>query len=183
MSLNCDFKEQMNQKVHSVEEILQEYLPRQKGRQSIIMEAMCYSLMAGGKRLRPLLMSETFRLFPGKSRALHPFMAAIEMIHTYSLVHDDLPAMDNDEYRRGRKTTHVVYGEDMGILAGDALLNYAFETAFRAFVLDPEDSLTIGRALVSAGREGRNLRNDRRTGDRCKRDRACGFQRGSGYHI
>ena len=151
MSLNCDFKEQMNQKVHLVEEVLQEYLPRQKGRQSIIMEAMCYSLMAGGKRLRPLLMSETFRLFPGKSRALHPFMAAIEMIHTYSLVHDDLPAMDNDEYRRGRKTTHVVYGEDMGILAGDALLNYAFETAFRAFVLDPEDSLTIGRALSVLG--------------------------------
>ena len=151
MSLNCDFKEQMNQKVHLVEEVLQEYLPRQKGRQSIIMEAMCYSLMAGGKRLRPLLMSETFRLFPGKSHALHPFMAAIEMIHTYSLVHDDLPAMDNDEYRRGRKTTHVVYGEDMGILAGDALLNYAFETAFRAFVLDPEDSLTIGRALSVLG--------------------------------
>ena len=132
MSLNCDFKEQMNQKVHSVEEILQEYLPRQKGRQSIIMEAMCYSLMAGGKRLRPLLMSETFRLFPGKSRALHPFMAAIEMIHTYSLVHDDLPAMDNDEYRRGRKTTHVVYGEDMGILAGDALLNEAYRLCFEA---------------------------------------------------
>ena len=66
-------------------------------------------------------------------KAIEPFMAAIEMIHTYSLVHDDLPAMDNDDYRRGRKTTHVVYGEDMGILAGDALLNYAFETAFHAF--------------------------------------------------
>ena len=75
------------------------------------------------------------------------------MIHTYSLVHDDLPAMDNDEYRRGRKTTHVVYGEDMGILAGDALLNYAFETAFQAFVTDPEESLMIGRALRVLGKK------------------------------
>ncbi len=80
-------------------------------------------------------------------------MAALEMIHTYSLVHDDLPAMDNDEYRRGRKTTHIVYGEDMGILAGDALLNYAFETAFRAFEQSPEDSLKIGHALTVLGRK------------------------------
>ena len=80
-------------------------------------------------------------------------MAAIEMVHTYSLVHDDLPAMDNDEYRRGRKTTHIVYGEDMGILAGDALLNYAFETAFRAFEQSPEDSLKIGHALTVLGRK------------------------------
>ena len=151
MNSKSDFKKQMQQKVQTVEGILQEYLPKQKGYQSVIMEAMCYSLLAGGKRLRPLLMSETSRLFEGNSKALHPFMAAIEMIHTYSLVHDDLPAMDNDEYRRGRKTTHVVYGEDMGILAGDALLNYAFETAFRAFVMDPEDSLTIGRALTVLG--------------------------------
>ena len=93
------------------------------------------------------MMKETFDLFQGRSKAIRPFMAAIEMIHTYSLVHDDLPAMDNDDYRRGRRTTHVVYGEDLGILAGDALLNYAFETAFKAFVTEPEDSLLIGRAL------------------------------------
>ena len=74
-------------------------------------------------------------------------MAAMEMIHTYSLVHDDLPAMDNDEYRRGRKTTHIVYGEDMGILAGDALLNYAFETACKAFEEFPEESLRIEQAM------------------------------------
>ena len=78
---------------------------------------------------------------------IYPFMAAIEMIHTYSLVHDDLPAMDNDDYRRGRKTTHVVYGEAMGILAGDALLNYAFETAAEAFTMFPEKSLQIGKAM------------------------------------
>ncbi|MCF2553714.1 polyprenyl synthetase family protein [Faecalicatena contorta] len=151
MSLNHDFQAQMTQKVRKIENILQEYLPKQKGYQKIIMEAMGYSLLAGGKRLRPMLMQETFRLFEGKSEALKPFMAAIEMIHTYSLVHDDLPAMDNDDYRRGRKTTHVVYGEDMGILAGDALLNFAFETAFQAFVTEPEDSLLIGRALRVLG--------------------------------
>ena len=88
---------------------------------------MNYSFLAGGKRLRPMLMQETYRLFGGSSDIIEPFMAAIEMIHTYSLIHDDLPAMDNDDYRRGRKTTHVVYGEAMGILAGDALLNFAFE--------------------------------------------------------
>ncbi len=151
MNSDNDFQVQMKQKVQKIEGILQEYLPRQKGYQSVIMEAMGYSLMAGGKRLRPMLMQETFYLYNGTSRSLRAFMAAIEMIHTYSLVHDDLPAMDNDEYRRGRKTTHVVYGEDMGILTGDALLNYAFETAFKAFVTDPEDSLAIGRALTVLG--------------------------------
>ena len=151
MSSNNDFQAQMERKVRKIEEILQEYLPRQRGYQSIIMEAMSYRLLAGGKRLRPMLMMETFRLYNGSSKALRPFMAAIEMIHTYSLVHDDLPAMDNDDYRRGRKTTHVVYGEDMGILAGDALLNYAFETAFKAFVTDPENSLLTGRALTVLG--------------------------------
>lgn len=151
--MNNDFQELMHQKIIEIENILQEYLPRQEGRQKIIMEAMGYSLLAGGKRLRPMLMQETFTLFDGKSNALRPFMAAIEMVHTYSLVHDDLPAMDNDDYRRGRKTTHVVYGEDMGILAGDALLNYAFETAFKAFVIDPEESLSIGRALQVLGRK------------------------------
>jgi geranylgeranyl diphosphate synthase type II len=93
---------------------------------------MNYSFLAGGKRLRPMLMQETYRLFGGKSEIVEPFMAAIEMIHTYSLIHDDLPAMDNDDYRRGRKTTHIVYGEAMGILAGDGLLNLAFETASQA---------------------------------------------------
>lgn len=153
MSSKTDFQRQMKEKVEDIEKMLQEYLPKQKGYQSVIMEAMGYSLMAGGKRLRPMLMLETYRLFQGSCKAIRPFMAAIEMIHTYSLVHDDLPALDNDDYRRGRKTTHIVYGEDMGILAGDALLNYAFETAFRAFVTDPQDSLLIGRALGVLGKK------------------------------
>ncbi len=152
MSLKSEeFERQRECRVRQIEDILQSYLPVQKGSQRIIMEAMTYSLLAGGKRIRPMLMKETFSLFGGKSKAVEPFMAAIEMIHTYSLVHDDLPAMDDDDYRRGRKTTHVVYGEDMGILAGDALLNYAFETAFKAFVMEPEDALLIGRALSVLG--------------------------------
>ena len=141
------FKEEYQKRTELIEDILEKYLPEQKGYQRIITEAMEYSLMAGGKRLRPMLMRESFELFDGRGGLIEPFMAAIEMIHTYSLVHDDLPAMDNDDYRRGRKTTHVVYGEDMGILAGDALLNYAFETACSAFELEPEKSLMIGRAL------------------------------------
>ena len=143
----------MNSRVTEIESILKAYLPKQEGYQSLIMEAMEYSLMAGGKRLRPMLMQETYRLFGGESHLVEPFMAALEMIHTYSLVHDDLPAMDNDEYRRGRKTTHVVYGEGMGILAGDALLNYAFETAASSFATYPEESLRIGKAIQVLGRK------------------------------
>lgn len=141
------FSDQYQKRIRYIEGVLREYLPRQEGHQKIIVEAMEYSLMAGGKRLRPMLMMESFRFFGGEDRIVEPFMAAIEMIHTYSLVHDDLPAMDNDEYRRGRKTTHVVYGEDMGILAGDALLNYAFETACRAFDTGAENSVRIGHAM------------------------------------
>ena len=142
-----NFSGEMKQKVNEIEAILDEYLPAAEGYQKQIMEAMAYSVTAGGKRLRPMLMQETFRLFGGEGKVVEPFMAALEMIHTYSLVHNDLPAMDNDEYRRGRKTTHVVYGEAMGILAGDALLNYAFETAVKAFDIAPEKSLQIGKAL------------------------------------
>ena len=127
-----NFKEEMNCKVEQIENILDKYLPKPEGYQKQIMEAMAYSVTAGGKRLRPMLMQETYRMFGGEGEVVEPFMAALEMIHTYSLVHDDLPAMDNDEYRRGKKTTHVVYGEAMGILAGDALLNYAIETEIKA---------------------------------------------------
>ena len=131
-----NFKEELQNRVEHIETILQEYLPNEEGWQKSVIEAMIYSVLAGGKRLRPMLMEETYRLFGGQGKEIEPFMAAIEMIHTYSLVHDDLPAMDNDEYRRGRKTTHVVYGEAMAILAGDGLLNYAFETALKSFEMD-----------------------------------------------
>ena len=150
-----DYERERERKVEEIEALLTKYLPPKEGLQRIIMEAMEYSLMAGGKRLRPMLMRETYVLFGGEGNLVEPFMAAMEMIHTYSLVHDDLPAMDNDEYRRGRKTTHVVYGEDMGILAGDALLNFAFETAGSAFEQYPDKTLLIGKALrVLAGKAG-----------------------------
>ena len=130
-----------------VQNIIYTYAPAEEGFQKTIFTAMNYSFQAGGKRLRPLLMQETYRLFGGTGKVVEPFMAAIEMIHTYSLIHDDLPALDNDEYRRGRKTSHVVFGEAMAILAGDALLNYAFETACKAFELEPGNQ-TVARAFT-----------------------------------
>lgn len=147
-----NFKEQMEEKTAQIEEVLKSFLPKEEGFQKTVIEAMNYSLLAGGKRLRPMFMQETFRLYGGKGREIEYFMAAIEMIHTYSLVHDDLPAMDNDEYRRGRKTTHVVYGEAQAILAGDALLNYAFETATAAFDVTKEP-VCVGRALQLLARK------------------------------
>ncbi len=140
-----NFSEQLKDKIAHIEEILNGYLPTEEGKQKTVIEAMNYSVTAGGKRLRPMLMKETFTMFGGEGDVIKPFMAAIEMIHTYSLVHDDLPALDNDEYRRGKKTTHAVFGEAMGILAGDALLNYAFEVASTAF--DIELSPKVAKAL------------------------------------
>lgn len=141
-----NWENKLKERVTEVEAVIQEFLPEETGYQKTVLEAMNYSVLAGGKRLRPMLMEETYRLFGGTSGIIKPFMAAIEMIHTYSLVHDDLPAMDNDEYRRGRKTTHVVYGEGMAILAGDGLLNYAFETALKAFDMEPANP-AIGKAM------------------------------------
>ena len=135
--MNKDFGEEVTARIGQIQEILEKYLPKEEGNQKTVIEAMNYSVRAGGKRLRPMLMWETYRMFGGRSQVFEPFMAAIEMIHTYSLVHDDLPAMDNDEFRRGKKTTHAQYGEAMGILAGDGLLNYAFETAAGAFEIEP----------------------------------------------
>lgn len=134
-----NFKEVLEQKVKAAEQIVCSYLPEEEGYQRTVIDAMHYSVKAGGKRLRPVFMKEVYTLFGGHGKVIEPFMAALEMIHNYSLVHDDLPAMDNDEYRRGRKTTHVVYGEGMAVLTGDALLNFAFETALKAFDLEPEN--------------------------------------------
>ena len=141
-----NWENKLQERVAEVEAVIGKFLPQEEGYQKTVLEAMNYSILAGGKRLRPMLMEETYRLFGGNGSVVEPFMAAMEMIHTYSLVHDDLPAMDNDEYRRGRKTTHVVYGEGMAILAGDGLLNYAFETALKAFDIEPENS-NIPKAL------------------------------------
>lgn len=141
------FRDEWKKRTEEVQKIVYRYLPEETGYQKTLLEAMNYSMKAGGKRLRPMLMQETYRLFGGTSSVIEPFMAAIEMIHTHSLIHDDLPAMDNDEYRRGRKTTHIVYGEAMAILAGDGLLNLAYETAARGFEMEPEN-VAVGKALA-----------------------------------
>ncbi len=155
------FNEELKVKVEYIESVLEKYLPQEEGYAKTVIEAMNYSIRSGGKRIRPLLMFEAYRLFGGEDDVIEPFMAAIEMIHTYSLVHDDLPCMDDDDYRRGRRTTHKVYGEAMAVLAGDGLLNYAFETASRAFdklnVLQSNDydAKTIGRAIgILASKSG-----------------------------
>lgn len=159
MSLNgnlnkSQFMEELQRKVEHINNVLEKFLPVEEGQQRIIFEAMNYSVRAGGKRLRPILMEETYHMFGGSSAVIEPFMAAIEMIHTYSLVHDDLPAMDNDEYRRGKKTTHAVYGEAMGILAGDALLNLAYETAAKAFDMEVADARVARAFTVLAKKAG-----------------------------
>ena len=148
-----NFKDQLSQKTAHVESVIAKYLPKEQGYQRTVLEAMNYSVMAGGKRLRPILMEECFLLFGGTGEVIEPFMAALEMIHNYSLVHDDLPAMDNDEYRRGRKTTWAIYGDGMAVLAGDGLLNLAYETAAEAFRMaeDMGGMQRIARALQILG--------------------------------
>lgn len=150
-----EFESRLKEDTERAEAVLARFLPKETGCQAGLMEAMNYSLTAGGKRLRPILMWETYRMCGGgRDRDVECFMAAIEMIHTYSLVHDDLPAMDNDRYRRGRETTWCVYGDAMGILAGDALLNYAFETALGAGnnYLGKAEQESPEAALSGAGR-------------------------------
>lgn len=141
-----EMHEELKTRTQAVEAVIERYLPEETGHQKTILEAMNYSVRAGGKRLRPLLMQETFRLFGGNGPEIEPFMAAIEMIHTSSLIHDDLPCMDNDELRRGLPTTWVRFGYDMAVLAGDALLIYAVETAAKAFSM-AADPKRVGQAI------------------------------------
>ena len=142
-----NFEIELENRTKETESVVKAYLPEESGWAKTVIEAMNYSVNVGGKRLRPMLMAETYKLFGGKDKAVEPFMAAIEMIHTYSLVHDDLPAMDNDEYRRGKKTTWVVYGDAMAILAGEGLLNYAFETALTSFEIPGSSVAAKAKAL------------------------------------
>ncbi|WP_320936333.1 farnesyl diphosphate synthase [Enterocloster lavalensis] len=144
------FKAEMERRTKEIEQIIEPYLPEETGHQKTVLEAMNYSMKAGGKRLRPMLMQEVCRLFTGDVLdCVIPFMAAVEMIHTSSLVHDDLPCMDDDRLRRGKPSTWAEYGEDIGVLTGDALMMYAFETAARTFEtsIDPDEISAIGRAI------------------------------------
>jgi len=139
-------KNLLKEKIENIESIIYGYLPAEEGKQKDMIEAMNYSLTAGGKRLRPMLILETAKLFGNDISECYPFMTAIECIHTYSLVHDDLPAMDNDDYRRGKLTTHKKYGHAAGILAGDGLLNYAYEVCAKA-ILKSKDTIRAAKAF------------------------------------
>lgn len=134
-----NFETEMKKQISEIEAVIHQYMPREVSFQKTVIDAMDYTMSAGGKRIRPLLMKAVYELFGGTEDIIKPFMAAMEMIHTYSLIHDDLPALDNDDYRRGRKTAHIVFGEDMAILAGDSLLNYAYETAAKSFSMITEN--------------------------------------------
>lgn len=149
-----NISEEITKRASDIETRIKGFLPEQYEYQKTIVEAMSYSVLAGGKRLRPMLMEASYQMFGGEGEELDAFMAAIEMIHTYSLVHDDLPALDNDLYRRGKKTTHAVYGEAMGVLAGDALLNFAFETVADAMVRSAGDMRVAKAFAVLAKKAG-----------------------------
>lgn len=141
-----EFKDVLKEKINYIETLLNEYMPKEEGYQQTIMQAMNYSLEAGGKRLRPILTLESCKIVGGKEEDAIPFAVAIEMIHTYSLIHDDLPALDNDDLRRGKPTNHKVFGEAMATLAGDALLNYAFEVMLSSSI-DKKDSNKYLKAI------------------------------------
>lgn len=149
-----NFEEILERKIDETDRRVRKYLPREDGFAGKLAQAMNYAMGSGGKRLRPLILWETYEMFGGSGPEAEPFMAALEMIHTHSLVHDDLPALDDDDYRRGRQATHVAYGEAMGILSGDALLNYAYEVALHSFDL-PGDPARKALALqILAAKSG-----------------------------
>lgn len=152
--ISSDFESTLKNKTQHINTMLHSFMPKEKELNGSIKEALEYSLMAGGKRLRPMLMHESYMMFGGKEEVIKPFMVAIEMIHTYSLVHDDLPAMDNDTYRRGEKTTWFKYTEAMGILAGDALLNSAFEISLQAFEMTSKTALVVEAMKILANKAG-----------------------------
>ena len=151
-----NFKEELKRRTEEAEHVIREYLPEESGFAKTMAEAMNYSMTAGGKRLRPILIRETYELFGGKDKLCEPFMAAMEMIHTHSLIHDDLPALDNDDYRRGRLTTHKVYGEAIGVLSGVALLNRAYEVMLSAFDLTEDKDRVIAAMRIIADKTGIN---------------------------
>ena len=145
-----NFKERFSQAVKETETVVYSYLPEETGHQKTIFEAMNYSVKAGGKRLRPLLMREVYRLFGGNGPEIEPFMAAMEMIHTSSLIHDDLPCMDDDDLRRGQPTTHKKFGETLAVLAGDALQPEAFRLIAEAPCMSDGSRVEAVRVLARA---------------------------------
>ena len=151
-----EIRQEIKRRAADIEARIAPFLPQEKGFQQTVLDAMEYSVFAGGKRLRPMLMEASYQMFDGTNPAIDDFMAAIEMIHTYSLIHDDLPALDNDDYRRGRLTTHKVYGEAMGVLSGVALLNRAYEVMLKAFDLTEDKERVISAMKIMADKTGIN---------------------------
>lgn len=149
-----DFINELNSAVSLADEYIKGVLPKEKLPQEEIVKAMDYSLSSGGKRIRPVIAIFAAKSLGAGSESVMPYAAAIELIHTYSLIHDDLPCMDNDDLRRGRPTNHKVFGEATAVLAGDALLNFAFETALMADT-EPEKKIALLKIIArSAGLYG-----------------------------
>ena len=119
-----NYNEELKARTLHVNAVIRDYLPEEKGFQKTILSAVNYSMEAGGKRIRPMMMECTWQMYEGRGTVIAPFMAAMEMIHNSSLIHDDLPALDNDSMRRGRKTTHKEYGEALAIMAGDVIVGF-----------------------------------------------------------
>ena len=150
MTLNLELKKYLEPRRQMVEEALQAALPEKKGPAARVVEAMRYSIFAGGKRLRPILCLASAEAVGGDPRDALPAACALEMIHTYSLIHDDLPAMDDDDLRRGKPTNHKVFGEAIAILAGDALLTEAFVLLSDYKTLLPEKAVQLTRVIAEA---------------------------------
>lgn len=148
------FKEELRKRTEAAERAVRKYIPEEAGFQKHLIEASNYSVLAGGKRLRPILMQAVFEAFGGTGESIEPFMAGLEMIHSSSLVHDDLPCMDNDEYRRGNLTTWKKYGYDMAVLAGDDLLVEAFAVAANAAGLGADPMRVVGAMQVLGQKAG-----------------------------
>ena len=145
-----DYKELLGRRTEYAEKVIEKYLPAGEGFLTELVSAMNYSVLVGGKRLRPIFIDSVYRLMGGTDERREPFMAAMEYLHTYSLVHDDMPAIDNDELRRGKPTTHKKYGEACALLAGDGLLHWSTQTALRAFscVSDAADREAVIAAMT-----------------------------------
>lgn len=149
-----NFERELDLRTKLANQAIDEWLPSGKNSPGELLDAMKYSVLAGGKRVRPILMGECYKLFDGTKNEIAPFQAAMEFIHTASLVHDDLPAIDNDLFRRGKKTTHAQYGEALGILTGDALLNYAYEVLIEGILKADNKEFALRAAKILAVKSG-----------------------------
>lgn len=150
-----NFKDELLKKTEYANQVIDKYMAKENGRCDELINAMNYSILAGGKRLRPVFIDSFYKLFAGKGTIVEPCMAAMEMLHTYSLVHDDLPELDNDDYRRGMLTTHKKFGAATAVLAGDGLLHEAYETFIKIFDIEVSDR-TIKALKIFGNKTGIN---------------------------